>query len=303
MADAVITDTSNNYLVLSDKDNNRISLRVKRKISTERNFKITEQEMYANESSHHTTNFFNNGDDGLSFKVTILFKKDEVSVLQQLDAWYREMRPFKIAFDVDLSLNLPLVSKDWIVKDITINQEDRNYTAWDVSFRTYNPPKQITVIKNKLVNRTSKSWKWQNNCKKAYKNLNYKDQKKKKWPKSDCCKLLNEIMVELGFLDKEEKSVKTKKKKKGKPVYKTTSYVPDTWVRNDSIDKALKKATKASKKTSSSAIKTFKKEWNKYKLKPVLKANKKGKYEDTIDKDTFKAIGNYAELKSAKKKK
>lgn len=300
MADAVITDTSNNYLVLSDKDNNRISLRVKRKISTERNFKITEQEMYANDTQHHTTNFFNNGDDGLSFKVTLLFKKDEVESLQKLDAWYREMRPFKIAFDVDLSLNLPLVSKDWIVKDISINQEDTNYTAWDATFRTYNPPKQITVIKNKLVNRTTKAYKWQNNCKKAYKNLNYKTQSKKKWPKSDCCKILNGILIELGYLNKQTKVTKTNKKnKKGYPTKKTTTYVPDTWVKADAIDKLKSKNTGKKTKTTSSAIKQFKKDWNKYGLKPKLSNTGK----DTIDANTFKAIGNYKELKNAKKKK
>lgn len=258
------------YLVLSDKDNNRLSLRVKRKISTSRNFKISEQEMYSNNTTNHTTSFNNNGSDGLTFKVTIFFKKDEVDQLKQLDAWYREMRPFKIAFDVDLSLNLPLVSKDWIVKDVSINQEDKAYTSWDVTFRTYNPPKLITAIKNKLVNRTAKSYKWEHQCKKTYKDLTYKKMKKKKG--NNCAKLLNQILNELGYKVKE-----TNKKKK--------KYIPD----------------KCTKKTAS-AVKKFKKEWNNYKLKPKL--SKKGKsYTDVIDANTYKALCNYKELKNAKKKK
>ena len=272
------------YLVLSDKDNNRLSLRVKRKISTSRNFKINEQEMYSNNTINHTTSFNHNGSDGLTFKVTILFKKDEVDQLKQLDAWYREMRPFKIAFDVDLSLNLPLVSKDWIVKDVSIDQEDKSYTSWDVTFRTYNPPKQITAIKNNLVNRTAKSYKWEHQCKKTYKDLTYKKMKKKKG--NNGAKLLNEILIELSYMSKSVKKVKTKKKdKKGKPIYKKTKYVPD----------------KCTKKTSK-AVKKFKKKWNEHKLKP--KIAKKGKsYTDVIDANTYKALCNYKELKNAKKKK
>ena len=72
----------------------------------------------------------------------------------------------------------------------------------------------------------------------------------------------------------------------GKPIYKTTKYVPD----------------KCTKKTSK-AVKLFKKNWNKYKLTPKIKKNKKGKYTDTIDKTTYQCIANYKQLKNAKKKK
>ena len=278
------------YLVLRDKKNKQLSLRVKRKISTERNFKINEQEMYANDKSHHTTSFFNNGDDGLSFKVTVLFKKDETNELKLLDSWYRQMHPFKIAFDVDLSLKLPLVKKEWIVKDINITQEDRNYTAWEVSFRTYNPPKSIKEINNKLPNRSTKSYKWEHQCKKTYKKLTYKKMKKKKG--NDCAKLLNQILIELGYMKKSKKKVKTgKKDKKGNAIKKKVKYVPN-------------KCTRDTKK----AVKQFKKDWNKYKLEPKIKKKGKSKkgnkvHNDKIDKNTFTALGNYKQLKSAKKKK
>ena len=297
MAEKYFTDDNpakKSYLVLSDKNNNRLSLRVKRKISTSRNFKINDQEMYANKKSNHTTNFYNNGSDGLTFKVTILFLKSEVNQLKQLDAWYREMRPFKIAFDVDLSLNLPLVSKNWIVKDISITQEDKAYTSWDVSFRTYNPPKQIKAVENELLSRTSKSYQWQHKCKKQYWKLNYKKQSQKKWPKSDCVKLLNSIFIELGYMKKQKKKVKTgKKDKKGNQKKKTVKYVPNIWVHGK----------KKRGRSTSAALKLFKKEWNKYKLKPKLKSRKKGVYSDKIDKDTYTALGKYKKLKSAKKKK
>ena len=302
MAQKYFTDDNpvkKSYLVLSDKNNNRLSLRVKRKISTSRNFKITEQEMYANKKNNHTTNFINNGSDGLTFKVNILFWKDEVKQLKQLDAWYREMRPFKIAFDVDLSLNLPLVSKNWIVKDISITQDDRNFTSWDVSFRTYNPPKQIKAVKNELLSRTSKTYRWRNKCKKQYYKLNYKKQSQKKWPKSECCKILNGILIELRYMKKQKKKVKTgKKDKKGKEIKKTVKYVPNYWVHG--------KKTKG--RSTTAALRLFKKEWNDYKLKPTIKKQKKWKkgskaYNDKIDKNTFKALGNYKKLKSAKKKK
>jgi hypothetical protein len=137
-----------------------------------------------------------------------------------------------------------------------------NITEWNITFRTYNPPKKITAIKNNLVNRTTKSYKWQANCKKHYSSLNYSKMKNKKG--NDCSKLLNTIMNELGY--------KVKEKNK----------IPD----------------KYTKKTSA-AVKKFKKEWNKYKLKPKFKNTGS----DKIDKTGFQNIGNYAQLKSAKKKK
>jgi hypothetical protein len=267
--------TPKSNLVLSDKKNNRLSLRVKRKISTSRNFKINEQEMKSKKGKNHYTDYYHNGSDGLNFKVTVLFKKSEVKLMKQLDAWWREMRPFKIAFDVDLSLRLPLVSRNWIVKDIDINQEDRNYTSWDVTFRTYNPPKKVKAVKNELLDRTSKSYKWTKKCKKHYKNLTYKKMKGKK--ATECTKLLNQILLECGVMRKP-----TRLNKKGKKV----KYTPDKYIPKTSY-----------------GVKNFKKQWNRYKLKPKLAKNKKGRYTDTIDKNTYKAIGNYKKLKSAKKKK
>ena len=273
-------------IYLRNNANTEISFPVKREnITTERNFKINEQEMYSNDSKHHATNFYHNGDNGLSFSATAVFISTQTSLMEVLDNWYTSMTPFTIVFDKQLGLKLPLVSKKWIITKLSLKQEMDTVIEWDITFKTYNPPKQITAIKNNLLNRTSKSYKWQKNCKKTYKKLTYKQMKKKKG--NNCAKLLNTILIELGYMKKSSKKTKTKKKdKKGKPIYKTTKYVPD-------------KCTKSTAK----AVKKFKKQWNQYKLTPKIKKNKKGKYTDTIDKTTYQCIANYKQLKNAKKKK
>ena len=273
-------------IYLRNSANTEISFPVKREnITTERNFKINEQEMYSNNGKHHSVNFYHNGDAGLSFSVTAILTSSETTLMKVLDNWYTTMTPFKIVFGKHLGITLPLVSKNWIITKLALKQEMDTVIEWDITFKTYNPPKKISKVQNTLVNRTSKSYKWKNNCKKSYKKLTYKKMKKKKG--NDCAKLLNKIMIELGYMKKSKKKTKTKKKdKKGKPIYKTTKYVPD----------------KCTKKTSK-AVKLFKKNWNKYKLTPKIKKNKKGKYTDTIDKTTYQCIANYKQLKNAKKKK
>ena len=281
-----MSEQKQGLIYLRNDANTEINFPVKREnITTERNFKINEQEMYSNDGKHHSTNFYHNGDDGLSFSVTGLFLNTDTTVMQVLDNWYTNMTPFTIVFGKHINLKLPLVSNKWIITKLSLKQEMDTVTEWDLTFKTYNPPKQVTAIKNNLVNRTTKSYKWQKNCKKTYKDLTYKKMKKKKG--NNCAKLLNQILIELGYMSKSVKKVKTKKKdKKGKPVYKKTKYVPD----------------KCTKKTSK-AVKKFKKKWNEYKLKPKISKNKKGKYTDTIDKNTYTALGNYKQLKNAKKKK
>lgn len=286
-----MSTTKQGLIYLRDDKNTEISFNIKREnINTERNFKINEQEMYSNNGKNHSTNFYHNGSDGLSFTCTAIFGKSEANTMKVIDAWYRELHSFSIVFDKSINLKLPLVSKKWIITKLSLKQEMDTVTEWDITFRTYNPPKQITAVKNNLVNRTTKSYKWQNNCKKTYKKLTYKQMKKKKGNK--CAKLLNEILIELGYMKKAKKEVKTgKKDKKGNDITKTKKYVPD-------------KCTKSTKK----AMKKFKRDWNKYKLKPKLEKtgkNKKGKkiYNDKIDKNTYTALANYKQLKNAKKKK
>ena len=281
-----MTERKTGLIYLRNSANTEISFPVKREnITTERNFKINEQEMYSNNSKHHSINYYHNGDGGLSFSVTAILTSSETTLMKVLDNWYTTMTPFKIVFGKHLGITLPLVSKNWIITKLSLKQEMDTVIEWDITFKTYNPPKKISKVQNTLVNRTSKSYKWKNNCKKSYMKLTYKKMKKKKG--NDCAKLLNKIMIELGYMKKSKKKTKTKKKdKKGKPIYKTTKYVPD----------------KCTKKTSK-AVKLFKKNWNKYKLTPKIKKNKKGKYTDTIDKTTYQCIANYKQLKNAKKKK
>lgn len=278
-------------IYLRDKKNKEISFNVKRdNITTERNFKINEQEMYSNNQDHHQTNFYHNGDDGLTFEVTAVFTKSEKTKMQRIDKWYQSLHPFKIVFSKHLNIKLPLVKKKWIITKISMKQEADNITEWDITFRTYNPPKQLKKINNDLPNRATKSYKWTHKCKKSYKKLTYKKMKKKKG--NDCAKLLNQILIELGYMKKAKKKVKTKKKdKKGKWIYKKKKYVPN-------------KCTKKTKK----AVKLFKKDWKKYKLEPKIKKKGKSKkgnkvFDDRIDKNTYKALCNYKKLKAAKKKK
>ena len=269
-------------IYLRDDKNTEISFNIKREnISTERNFKITEQEMYSNDSKHHTTQFFDNGDDGLSFTCTALFTKSEETKRELLDTWYLDKHPFNVVFGKNMNLKLPLVSKKWIITKLSMKQEYDDLAEWSLTIRTYNPPKQITAVKNNLVNRTTKSYKWQHKCKKTYKKLTYKQMKKKQG--NDCAKLLNSILIELGYMKKAKKKVKTSKKdKKGKTKTKTVTYIPD-------------KCTKSTVK----AVKKFKKKWNQYKLTPKIKSTKT----DKIDKNTYTALSNYKKLKNAKKKK
>lgn len=280
------TTKKTGLIYLRNSSNTEISFQIKRSnINTERNIKINEQEMYSNNSKHHTSNFYHNGSNGLTFTVSAIFLSTDTTKMNVIDAWYRDLTPFTIVFDKNITLKLPKVSNKWVITKITGKQEADNFTEWDITFKTYNPPAKIAKVKNKLVNRTTKSYKWKHKCKKTYKKLTYKQMKKKKG--NDCAKILNGILIDLGYMKKSSKKVKTgKKDKKGKPIYKKKKYIPD----------------KCTKKTSK-AVKKFKKEWNHYKLKPACKKNKKGKYTDKIDKTAFKNIGNYKELKNAKKKK
>ena len=268
------TTKKQGLIYLRNNNNTEISFNVKREnITTERNFKINEQEMYSNNTTHHTTQFYHNGSDGLTFTCTGVFTKKEKNTFKRLDTWYRSMTPFKIVFGKNLNLQLPLVSKKWIITKLVMKQETDTITEWDITFRTYNPPKKITKVKNNLPNRTSKSYKWKHKCKKTYKTLTYKKMKNKKG--NECAKLLNKILIEMGYMKKSKKKVNGKKVK----------YVPN-------------KCTKDTRR----AVKRFKKDWNKYKLKPKFKS-KKGKFDDGISYTGFKNIGNYKKLKSAKKKK
>ena len=273
-------------IYLRNNANTEISFPLKREnITTERNFKINEQEMYSNDSKHHTTNFYHNGDNGLSFSATAVFTSSQETLMKVMDNWYTSMTPFSIVFGKHLGIKLPLVSKKWIITKLSLKQEYDTVIEYDITFKTYNPPKKVKKIKNTMVNRTTKSYKWKHSCKKTYKNLTYKKMKKKKG--NNCAKLLNTILIELGYMHKSKKKIKTKKKdKKGKPIYKTTKYVPDKCTKN-----------------TAGAVKRFKREWNYYKLTPKIKKNKKGKYTDTIDKTTYQCLGNYKQLKNAKKKK
>jgi hypothetical protein len=286
-----MSNTKQGLLYLRDAKNTELVLKVKREnITTERNFKITEQEMYSNNSTHHRTNYYHNGSDGLSFACTVIFTKKDTSIMKKLDAWYRDLHPFRIVFGKSLNLKLPLVSKKWIITKLSHKQEADTLTYWSITFRTYNPPKKIKKVENELLSRTSKAYKWQHKCKKQYWKLNYKKQSQKKWPKSDCVKLLNGILIELGYMKKQKKKVKTgKTDKKGRPKKKTVKYVPNIWVHGK----------KKRGRSTSSAVILFKKQWNKYKLKPKIKSVKT----DKIDKNTYTALGKYKKLKSAKKKK
>ena len=97
-------------IYLRDDKNTEISFNIKREnISTERNFKITEQEMYSNDSKHHTTQFFDNGDDGLSFTCTALFTKSEETKRELLDTWYLDKHPFNVVFGKNMNLKLPFL--------------------------------------------------------------------------------------------------------------------------------------------------------------------------------------------------
>ena len=269
-------------IYLRDDKNTEISFNIKREnITTERNFKISEQELYSNDSKHHTTQFFDNGEDGLSFTCTALFTKSEETKRTLLDTWYLDKHPFNVVFGKNMNLKLPLVSKKWIITKLSMKQEHDDLAEWSLTIRTYNPPKQVTAVKNNLVNRTTKSYKWQHKCKKTYKKLTYKQMKKKQG--NACAKLLNSILIELGYMKKAKKKVKTSKKdKKGKTKTKTVTYIPD-------------KCTKSTVK----AVKKFKKKWNHYKLTPKIKNTKT----DKIDKNTYTALSNYKKLKNAKKKK
>ena len=271
-----MTTKKQGLLYMRDKKNTELVLKVKREnITTERNFKITEQEMKSNKGKNHHTNFYHNGSDGLTFSCTAVFTNKDKTKMKRLDAWYREMHPFTIVFGKHLNIKLPLVSKKWIITKLTFKQEADNISQWSITFRTYNPPKKVKAVKNELLDRTSKSYKWQKKCKKHYKNLTYKKMKGKK--ATECTKLLNQILLECGVMRKP-----TRLNKKGKKV----KYTPDKYIPKTSY-----------------GVKNFKKQWNRYKLKPKLAKNKKGRYTDTIDKNTYKAIGNYKKLKSAKKKK
>lgn len=303
-------------LYLRDSKNKEMVLKVKReKITTERNFKINEQEMYSNNTTHHKTNFYHNGTDGLTFSCTLIFVNDlsyattkgkmttgkkidkeankseinrynkDMTNLKLLDKWYSNMHPFSIVFGKNINLKyLPKVSKKWIITKLSMKQEADTFTEWDVTFRTYNPPRKIKQVKNDLVNRTSKSYKWKAKCKKSYKKLNYKDTRKQK-KGSECAKLLNGILIEMGYMKKATKTVKYKDKK-GNTKYKKKKYVPDVY-----------------NKATSYGVKLFKKDWNRHKLKPKFKSYKKNQYNDKLTLTGYKNIGNYAKLKAAKKKK
>lgn len=227
---------------------------------------------------------YSTGDGGNSIDIDIVSHSS--NNIKTLDAIYTMMIPFTIVFNPSLVLKTLPTSKKWIITDKSTKQETTDYVIISIKLHTYNPPKKPTLNTSKLVNRTTVAYKFSHQCKKKYKKLYYAYAKK--YPKKvdkPCTKLLKTILYKCGFNVKD--AVKQKKKSKGKKKKKT---------------KTKKVITEKYTKKTSTAVKFFKKEWNTFNLSPKIPKNKTTKkYDDRIDKKTYKALCNYNELVKARK--
>lgn len=240
-----------------------LKLSILKSLDISREFKIESKEMYK-KNNKHTSAFFDNGEDGVTFKISTIIK--DPAVVKKLDKWYIKKKILNIVFEPSIDLKLLNNKTKWIIYEAkSRKQTNYKYTTWEISFRTYNPPAKITFKKNKLQNRTSATYKLQHRCK-SLKKLKY-------GKKNDCVKNMNKILVYSKCLKKVKKTT-YKKNKKGKKVKVKKKVVSDEY--NKKTVRALKK---------------FAKKWNKKKLKPKLKKNGK------VNKNMFKALLRYKELK------
>lgn len=253
------------FLNIKEENSSQEPLRLSilKSLDISREFKLESKEMYKNNNSH-TTAFTDNGEDGVTFKVSTIIK--DPAVIKTLDNWYINKKVLNIVFEPSIDLTLLNNQTRWIMFEAkSRKQTTYDYTKWDITFRTYNPPAKVTFQKNKLQNRTTATYKLEHQCK-SLKNLKY-------GKKNDCVKYMNQILVSSKCLSKVTKTT-TKKNKKGKKVKVKKKVVSNEY--NKKTVKALKK---------------FAGKWNKKKLKPSLKKNGK------VNKNMFKALLRYKELK------
>ena len=271
-----------------DKKNKQLSFPVSyNNIDINNDSDVKGNKMLKDAKGNATIDNFSTGDAGSTFDLTIL--TDNVSDIKALNKLYLNVTPFTIVLPPSILLKTLSNKTKWIIEKKDQSQDNKDYVVIKLTFHTYNPPKKITLLDTSLATLGSK---FNKKCIKKNVDLNSKKARKKE---SDCNYLVNKIMDTCGYNVKvcpkyKKKKGKVVKDNKGKKVCAKKKTIP-------------KKFTKNTKK----ALIKFKKEWNKYKLKPKLKKtgkNKKGKkvHNSYIDEDTKKALVHYNKLITAKKK-
>ena len=231
---------------------NGLPLKVERGIDVKPNLNINVTDL-----SHGYKHFYNGGSKGVTFKITVLIKRDELfngkRVLDLLDTYIRDMTPLML---YSKAIDIPSGASDYYI--ITDNGSRKQtldtYTKWELEFMTYNPAKVYKFKNNnkgiKKALKKSQLHTYQTKLAKCdYKNLKYS--KKKKVTK--CVKYLEKVLNKKGYL---------KKKKE-----------VDGW-----YDKETR-----------TAVKNFQKKYNE-KHKKDKKLKKKLPTDGKIDKATFKAL-------------
>lgn len=290
MDETIFNDEQNNLVIHYTENETSKTLRfpvLTDSIDMDDDIDIKMEKMLKDKKGVSAVYNYSTGDGGNSIDIDIISHSSEF--INELDKLYSDITPFTIVFNPSLVLKTIPTSKKWIITDKSTKQDNFDYVVIGIKLHTYNPPKKPTLNTSKLVDRTTLAYKFADQCKKKYKNLNYAFAKKhpKKVDKP-CTNILKQILQACGFDVKDKVKVKDKKKdkkKKKKKKKKTKKVITDKYTKKTSI-----------------AVKYFKKEWNTFKLSPTLPKDKKSKkYTDIIDKKTYKALCNYNKLVTARK--
>lgn len=284
MDETIFNDEKYNLVIhyTSNKVSKKLRFPVLTNIKSDDDIEIKLEKMLKNKKGISAVYNYSTGDGGNSIDIDIV--SHSPASIKALDVLYSNMTPFTIVFNPSIVLKTIPTNKKWIITDKSIKQEETDYVIISIKLHTYNPPKKPTLNTSKLVNRTTAAYKFSHQCKKKYKYLFYAYAKK--YPKKvdkPCTKILKQILYKCGFNVKDKVKVKQKGKKKKKK--KAKKVITDKYTKKTSI-----------------AVKFFKKEWNTFKLSPKIPKNKNTKkYDDRIDKKTYKALCNYNKLVKARK--
>lgn len=265
----------------------KMKLKVTGDVSVERNYKVTETQVYKNANNFSPFVFHNTGKGDYSFKVTVANKNNNIN--DYLDYCYVNAIPMNVVVDTHTIPNM--LYRIVEASDRTVIR--RNYTEWKLKFTSYTDIKvtekskttaqaNTNTLANQIKKCTLKKW-----TKKTYV-INSKTGKKVKQDVNDCNKIVLKILYKKGFLKKKYIGTNWDQWYKRKITKKKKSNLKDT---NGNAAVLVVKTNKTETVWPCKvALKKFQKAWNKKKLKPHLKENGKK------DKNTLKALKRYKEL-------
>ena len=200
-------------------------------VSVNKDFKVAVTDLNTDKNNLKYKQFTNTGDGGITFKVDVIIKKGQtwsygvetgedyirkgatypklMKVTEWLDYWYTNMRPVYVVSDaIDVPNGIYLITDN-----PTRKQAYPNYTIWTLEFASFSPlelsawkvsqsiidattPKKTTSSSSSTASSSSTNLK----LKDCSGKLQYTSTRKT----TECSKVLQQKLYELGFLPKDE---------------------------------------------------------------------------------------------------